>query len=111
MGRRKKPRKNYRKGTRKKRQFTLLRRLAIGFYVIAGIAALMATSVSFIFVYDVITQCDYLKAKILKIEGEQRLSRDQIIATAGVKKGMNVLDVNLALFRMRLLAQPCIADA
>ena len=111
MGRRKKPRKNYRKGTRKKRQFTLLRRLAIGFYVIAGIAALMATSVSFIFVYDVITQCDYLKAKILKIEGEQRLSRDQIIATAGVKKGMNVLDVNLAIVRKRLRAQPWIADA
>jgi len=108
---RQKPRKNYRKGTKRKRQFVFLRRLAIGFYVIAGVAALMTTSVLFIFVYDVITQCDYLKAKILKIEGEQRLSQNQIIEAARVKKGMNVLDVNLTMVRKRLLAQPWIADA
>lgn len=111
MGRRKKPRKNYRKGTRKKRQFAFLHRLAIGFYVIAGVAVLLATSVSFIFVYDVITQCDYLKAKILKIEGSQRLSQNQIERAAGVKRGMNILDVNLTTVRKRLLAQPWIADA
>ncbi len=111
MGRRKKPRKNYRKGAKKKRQFVFLRRLAIGFYVIAGVAALLTTSVLFIFVYDVITQCDYFKAKTLKIEGQQRLSQNQIIMAARVKKGMNVLDVNLAMVRKRLLAQPWIADA
>ena len=103
---RKKPRKNYRKGTEKKRQFGFLRRLAIGLYVVVGIAALLATSVLFIFVYDVITQCDYFKAKILEIEGEQRLSRNQIIEAARVKKGMNVLDVNLAMVRKRLRMAP-----
>jgi cell division protein FtsQ len=108
---RKKPRKNYRKGSKKKRQFAFLRRLAIGFYVIAGVAALLITSVLFVFVYDVITQCDYFKAKSLKIEGMQRLSQNQIIEAARVKKGMNVLDVNLAMVRKRLLAQPWIADA
>jgi len=108
---RKKPRKNYRKGTKKKRQFAFLRRLATGFYVIAGVAALLITSVLFVFVYDVITQCDYFKAKSLKIEGVQRLSQNQIIEAARVKKGMNVLDVNLAMTRKRLLAQPWIADA
>ena len=108
---RKKPRKNYRKGSKKKRQFAFLRRLATGFYVIAGVAALLITSVLFVFVYDVITQCDYFRAKSLKIEGVQRLSQNQIIAAARVKKGMNVLDVNLAMARKRLLAQPWIADA
>ena len=111
MGRRKKPRKNYRKGTKKKRQFVFLRRLAIGFYVIAGVAALLTTSILFIFVYDVITQCDYFKTKTLKIEGGQRMSQNQIIEAARVKKGMNVLDVNLSVVRKRLLAQPWIADA
>ena len=111
MGRRKKPRKNYRKGTKKKRQFSFLRRLATGFYVIAGVAALLITSLLFVFVHDVITQCDYFKAKSLKIEGVQRLSQNQIIEAARVKKGMNVLDVNLAMARKRLLAQPWIADA
>jgi cell division protein FtsQ len=108
---RKKPRKNCRKGTKKKRQFAFLRRLATGFYVIAGVAALMITSVLFIFAHDVITQCDYFKAKSLKIEGVQRLSQNQIIEAARVKKGMNVLAVNLAMARKRLLAQPWIADA
>lgn len=108
---RKKPRKNYRKGSKKKRQFAFLRLLAAGFYVIAGVAALLLTSVMFVFVYDVITQCDYFRAKSLKIEGMQRLSRNQIIEAARVKKGMNVLDVNLAMARKRLLAQPWIADA
>ena len=108
---RKKPRKNYRKGTKKKRQFAFLRHLATGFYVIAGVAALLIISVLFVFVHDVITQCDYFKAKSLKIEGLQRLSQNQIIEAARVKKGMNVLDVNLAMARKRLLAQPWIADA
>ena len=111
MGRQKKPRRNYRKGTKKKRQFSFLRRLATGFYVIAGVAALLITSLLFVFVHDVITQCDYFKAKSLKIEGVQRLSQNQIIEAARVKKGMNVLDVNLAMARKRLLAQPWIADA
>jgi cell division septal protein FtsQ len=102
VGRRKKPRKNYRKGTKKKRQFSFLRRLATGFYVIAGVAALLITSLLFVFVHDVITQCDYFKAKSLKIEGVQRLSQNQIIEAARVKKGMNVLDVNLAMARKRL---------
>jgi cell division protein FtsQ len=108
---REKTRKNYRKGTKKKRQFAFLHRLAVGFYVIAGVAGLIATSFLFILVHDVITQCDYFKAKSLKIEGVQRLSRNQIIEAARVKKGMNVLAVNLAMVRKRLLAHPWIAEA
>ena len=111
MGQRRKPRKNYRKGTKKKRRFAFLRPLAAVFYVVAGVAALLITSALFIFTYDVITQCDYFKAKSLKIEGLQRLSQKQIIEAGRVKKGMNVLAVNLAAVRKRLLAKPWIADA
>ena len=111
MARRKKPRKNYRKGTSKKRQFAFLRRLATGFYVTAGVAALLITSVLFIFVYDLITQCDYFRADSLKIEGVRRLSKREVIEAARVKKGMNVLAVNLGMARKRLLAQPWIANA
>jgi len=88
-----------------------LRRLATGFYVIAGVAGLLATSLLFIFVHDVITQCDYFKASSLRIEGMQRLSRNQIIETARVNKGINILAVNLAMVRKQLLAHPWIAEA
>jgi cell division protein FtsQ len=111
VGRRRKPRKNNRKGTKRKRLFVFLRRLAIGFYGVAGVAALLATSCLFVLVHDVITQCDYFTAHHLKIEGGQRLNPKQIIAVARVKKGVNILSVNLAMVRKRLLAHPWIAEA
>ena len=111
MFKQRKPRKNIRKGAKKKRRFAFLRRLAIGFYVITGVAALLATSCMFVLVHDVITQCDYFRARQLKIEGGQRLNNKQIIAMAQIKKGDNILAVNLAMTRKRLLAHPWIAEA
>ncbi len=111
MFKHRKLRKNYRKDTKGKRWSAFLRPLATVFYVIAGVAGLIAASFIFIFVHDVITQCDYFRAKILKIEGVQRLSRNQIIETARVKKGMNIMAVNLAMVRKQLLAHPWIAEA
>jgi len=108
---RKKPRKNYLKGTNRKHDFVILRRLAIGFYVIAGMAALMAASFLFVFVYDVLTQCDYFKANSLKIDGIQRLTEKEIVEQAGLSKGINVLAVNLTVVRKRLMAHPWIAEA
>ena len=83
----------------------------IGFYVFAGLTALIATSCFFILIHDVITQCDYFKAESLKIEGMQRLTTKQIIRQARVRKGMNVLAVNLTAVRKRLIAHPWIAAA
>ncbi|MDX1709178.1 MAG: FtsQ-type POTRA domain-containing protein, partial [Desulfobacterales bacterium] len=109
MGR--KPRKNYRKGAKRKQRLAFVRRLAAVFYALSGAAALLATSCLFVLVHDVITQCDYFKAQRLKIEGGQRLSTKQIIAAAELKKGVNILAVNLAMTRKRLLAHPWIAEA
>ncbi len=111
MGRRKKPRKNRRKGAKKRRPFAFLRRLAIGFYVVAGVAALLATSCLFVLVHDVITQCDYFRTTRLTIEGGQRLKQEQIIAAARVRPGVNILSVNLAMVRKQLLAHPWIMEA
>lgn len=108
---RKKPRKNYRKGTKNKHRFKILRRLATGFYVIAGMAALVAASVLFVFVHDVLTQCDYFKAKSFRIEGIQRLAQKEIVEQARLCRDVNVLAVNLSLVRKRLMAHPWIAEA
>jgi cell division protein FtsQ len=108
---RKKPRQNYRKDSIRNRRFAVWHRLAIGFYVIAGMVALVAASCLFIFVYDMLTQCDYFKAQSLKIEGIQRLTEKEIIAQARLGKDINVLAVNLSVVRKRLMANPWIADA
>ena len=63
------------------------------------------------FVHDVITQCDYFKAKSIIIEGEQRLRERQIAKLADVQEKMNLFAINLSAVRKRLLAHPWIADA
>ena len=108
---RKKTRKNYRKGAKKKRFLAFLRPLITGFYIIAGVAGLVITSGLFIFVHDVITQSDYFRAHSLRIEGGQRLTSEQIAEVAQLDKGMNVLAVNLAIARKRLLDHPWIEEA
>ena len=111
MFKRKKPRKNYRKGAKAKPRFAFLHRFLIGFNVVVGIAALLATSGLFILAHDLITQCDYFRAQSLKIEGMQRLTGKQIVQQARVSKGVNVMAVNLSMVRKRLKAHPWIAEA
>ncbi len=108
---RKKQRKNYLKGTKRKPHFAIWRRLMTGIFVIAGMAALMAASCLFVFVHDVLTQCDYFKAQSLKIDGIQRLTQKEIVEQARLSKDINVLAVNLSMVRKRLMAHPWIAEA
>ena len=108
---RKKQRKNYLKGKKRNPHFVIWRRLKTGFFVIAGMAALMAVSCLFVFVHDVLTQCDYFKTKSLKIDGIQRLTQKEIVEQARLSKDTNVLAVNLSMVRKRLMAHPWIAEA
>lgn len=72
---------------------------------------IVGMSLVFIFIYDVLTQCDYFKAETIKIAGEQRLRPDQILKTAEIEKGDNLVSLNLKTIRERLLANPWIEDA
>ena len=108
---RKKPRKNYLKSTKRNHRFAILHRLAIGFYAIGGMIALITASCLFIFVYNVLTQCDYFKARSLKIDGIHHLTEKEIIEQARLSKDTNILAVNLSLVRKRLMAHAWIADA
>ena len=111
MFQRKKPRKNRRKGKKAKRRFVFLGRFLLVFQIIIGLGAVAATSGLFVFIHDVVTQCDYFRAQTIAIEGYGRLSQKQIADQAQVRKGMNVLAVNLTMVRKKLLAHPWIAEA
>ena len=108
---RRKPRKNRRKGKKAKRRFVFLGRILIVFKIIFGLGAVAATSGLFVFIYDVVTQCDYFGTETITIEGYERLSQKQIADQAQVRKGMNVLAINLTMVRKKLLAHPWIAEA
>jgi cell division protein FtsQ len=108
---RRKSRKNVRKGKQSKRRIRFFSRFWICFKIITGFGLLVATSTGFIFIHDVITQCDYFKARSILIEGEQRLTDRQIAELAHVKEKMNLFAVNLTVVRKRLLSHPWIAEA
>ena len=111
MFQRKKPRKNQRKSKKAKRRFGIIHRFLVVFKVIFSLGMLVAVSGLFIFIHDVITQCDYFRARTLAIEGNQRLSSKQVTEKARIETGMNILALNLTVARKRLLSHPWIAEA
>ncbi len=76
-----------------------------------GFLALVAASGAFIFAYDYFTQTRHFQARQLVVTGMQRLKRHQVLEIAAIGPRTNILSVNLATTRKRLLAEPWIADA
>lgn len=111
MAKRKKPRKNYRKGQKPKAWRRLLARLALGFKVMAAVSAFAGVTVFFILVHEIVTQSDYFAAETITIEGNRRLTHEQVARQARVRAGDNILSVNLSKVRRRLLAHPWISEA
>lgn len=76
-----------------------------------GALALVAASLSFIFAYDYFTQTRFFQVREIVVTGVQRLSRQQVMEIAGIGRQTNILSVNLATIRKRLLADPWVAEA
>jgi len=74
-------------------------------------AALLFVSLLFVFSYDLLTQCNYFRAKSLKVAGIHRLTQEKVLQQAKIISGVNIFSVNLIKARKRLLAQPWIEDA
>lgn len=72
---------------------------------------IVGMSLVFIFIHDVLTQCNYFKTETIAIAGGQRLTPDQILKTADIEKGVNLVSLNLKTIREKLLAHPWIAEA
>jgi cell division protein FtsQ len=108
----KKPiRKNrFKKDTRKRRQ-RIMGRLAVGFKLFVAATLMMALSALFMAGYAAVTRADYFRADAIKVKGLSRLAKDTVLAQAGIRKGDNLLALNLSLTRKRLLAHPWIATA
>jgi cell division protein FtsQ len=94
-----------RKGTGFKKRFVGCLKL------IAGTAMVISMSFMFIFCHDLLTQCDYFKAKDIEVLGHLRLTEHEIVKQAQIYEGENTLSVNLSLTRARLLEHPWIAEA
>lgn len=107
------PRKNrYKKKTPEKHPGrTLGRTLVIALKSVFAAMMMVAMSLVFIFIHDVLTQCRYFSAAHIRVAGESRLSGEEILAAAEVGKGVNLVAMNLKTVRDRLLAHPWIKEA
>lgn len=85
--------------------------MAKAFELICAIGGIGLMSCLFIFGYDLITQCDFFRARRIEIRGIDRLDRNQVLAQAAIDEEANILSVNLRIARERLLRHPWIKDA
>lgn len=109
----KQPKKNRfkKKQPVKNRAMTLKQCIRILFKSTFLALMVVGMSLMFIFIHDVLTQCDYFKAESITVTGGQRLNRDQILETADIAEGVNLVSLNLKMIRKRLLAHPWIDEA
>lgn len=70
----------------------------------SGAAAIAVMSLVFVFGYDWVTQCDFLSAQTIEIKGIKELERKQVLETAKISEGVNILSVNLSTARRRMLS-------
>lgn len=108
---RKKVRKNYYKNSAAIKRNKLVKHLVLGMKLATVGAALLFVSLFFVFSYDLLTQCNYFRAKALKVTGIHRLTQEKVLQQAKITNGVNIFSVNLIKVRKRLLAQPWIEDA
>ena len=104
-------RSNYYKNSAAKKCNRIIKRLVFCIKTAGVVAALLLVSFVFIFSYDLLTQCDYFKAEKLVVTGTSRLSEKQVLEQAQIKKGINIISVNLSMVRKRLLAHSWITEA
>lgn len=79
--------------------------------VLGLLLAVTLMSLGFVLCHDLLTQYDYFNARRLVVAGTARLASENIIRQANVHRGMNILSLNLAKTRKRLLAHPWIEEA
>ena len=105
------PRKNNRNGRKVKQQSKFWGCFLLVCKTMAAVAVMVAVTVFFVLVHEFLTQCDFFEAAEVTIEGTRRLTPLQVARQARIQKGDNILSINLALVRKRLLAHPWIAEA
>ncbi|MGD9106550.1 MAG: FtsQ-type POTRA domain-containing protein [Desulfobacterales bacterium] len=104
-------RRNYYKNSASKKRNRIIKRVVFCIKTAGVIAALQLLSFAFIFSYDFLTQCDYFRAEKLVVTGTDRLTEKQVLEQVQIKKGINIISINLSMARKRLLAHSWITEA
>jgi cell division protein FtsQ len=107
----KRPRRNKNKKRSAERLRQLKQRAGTALLGMGACVVVLLVSALFILMHDVLMDADSFPVEQIKITGAGRLSRDTIARRAGVRRGDNILAVNLSKVRKRLISHPWIAKA
>jgi len=103
-------RNRFKKGTpRHPRRW--LGRLLVGLKLTLLMVVLLTFSALFMVGYAAVTQAEYFSTRTIKVTGQQRLTKAQILDQADIRPGDNLLALNLRMVRERLMAHPWVATA
>lgn len=104
-------RKNYYKNSTLKKS-AAKRRYFVQALKTMGLMIIVAImSLGFVLCHDFLTQYDFFNLENIIVSGGNRLPSAQIIKQALVRKGTNILSINLSKARKNLLAHPWIEEA
>lgn len=78
-------------------------------YVAVGLLGMAVLSFALVISHDFLTRSHFFNAVSIQINGLNRLTESEVLAKSHLKKGVNILAVNLPLTRKRLMAHPWIA--
>ncbi|MEJ2158005.1 MAG: FtsQ-type POTRA domain-containing protein [Desulfobacteraceae bacterium] len=104
-------RKNRYKKRVQRKERRLFGRLLMGAKMVSLVAVLLSASAVFMVGYAAVTQSAYFSTRSILVQGQSRLSEQEVLKQAGIKSGENLLAINLTLVRKRLLAHPWISEA
>jgi cell division protein FtsQ len=111
FGRQKRIRRNTYKGRRRNRRRAIWTRTLATVKMVLAATVFALFNLMLIFGHDWITQTERLRIRSVTVEGCARLTPAMVKAQAGLTEEGNILGVNLATTRKRLLAHPWIAQA
>lgn len=105
------PARRPRKNRRSRKRISLARWLGAGLRVAGWLLLLAGINVGCLYGYNHLTTLDMFQAHAVDVSGNRRLSEAAVRHQAGIEVGDNILAVNLARSRRRLLAHPWVAEA
>ncbi len=87
------------------------KKILLIFTGISVIVIFVLLNIFYIFIYDVVTQCDYFNVKTIRVAGTNHLLRKQVIRQANLSLNQNILSVNLNKTKLYIINNPWIEEA
>ena len=86
---------------------------AVDFFLkcIMIVVSITVLSLASIFIYDFITQTDFLNIKTIEISGIEQTSRNEILKLANIDFNTNIFQVNLSTAQQLIVSHPWIESA